>query len=100
MVAVLLLPVVDAGDSVTVTFAGWPPAVRFTAPVKLVRVIVIALVPLAPCPIVAGAADSVKFAPVTTVRLRVAVREPVIPVAVPVIVIGYVPAGTAAPTVT
>jgi hypothetical protein len=67
--------------------------------VKLVRVMVIALVPLAPWLIVTGAAASEKFGPVPTVRLSVAVRVPVIPVAVPVIVIGYVPAGTAAPTV-
>ena len=64
-VSVLLVPVVDAGLNVAVTPLGNPPALKATLEEKPpFRVIVIALVPLAPrlTVNVVGFADSVKFA--------------------------------------
>ena len=64
-VSVLLVPVVDAGLNVAVTPVGSPLALIATLEAKPpLRVIVIALVPLAPRLIVkfAGFAESVKFA--------------------------------------
>src|SRR5262245_53371465 len=63
--SVLLVPVVDAGLNAAVTPLGNPPALKATAEEKPpLRVIVIALVPLAPRLIVSvvGFAESVKFA--------------------------------------
>lgn len=64
-VSMLLVPVADAGLNVAVTPLGNPPALKATAEEKPpLRVIVIALVPLAPRLIVrlVGFAESVKFA--------------------------------------
>jgi hypothetical protein len=62
-VSVLLLPVVLLGLKVAVTPVGRPLALNVTALVKLVRVIVIVLVPLAPRFIVRleGLAESAKL---------------------------------------
>jgi hypothetical protein len=100
MVATLVVAgAAGIGFGLKVTVAG---PVRVTAPVKPpVRATVMVLVPLDPAAMLTldGLAESEKFAPAPTVRFSMAVREPVMPVVVPVTVIGYVPAGTVAPTV-
>src|SRR5262245_30841589 len=58
-VATTELPVVAvAGLNATVTPLGRPVALIVTAPVKLVRLIVMVLVPLAPCATVSGPDDA------------------------------------------
>src|SRR5437660_6041222 len=57
-VSVELVPVGAAGLNDPVTPAGAVPRLRVTGPVKLVRVIVTADVPVAPCPIVSAAGES------------------------------------------
>src|SRR5262245_51195350 len=85
-VTTLLLAVVEAGLKVAVTPAGRPLAVNATAPVKLVRAIVIVLVPLAPwTPVRAvGLAGRVGFEAGLTARLiwPVRVGAPPMPVTV------------------
>src|SRR5262245_39252045 len=95
-VTTLLLAVVEAGLKVAVTPAGKPLAVNATAPVKLVRAIVIVLVPLAPWTTVRaeGLAESVKFEEGLTVRLIWPVRR--CPAPVPVTVTGEVPVAAVA----
>jgi hypothetical protein len=88
-VSVLLLPVVAPGLNAAVTPAGNPLALNVTLPVKLVRVILIALVTAAPraTDTLAGVAVTVKFCAGFTVNVIVVVRGgcvPLVPVTVTV----------------
>src|SRR4030095_3735514 len=88
-VTVLLLPVVDPGLKVAVTPAGNPVALKTTLPVKLVRVMLIALVAKAPraTDTVAGFAAMVKFCAGFTVKLMTVFAEtlPLVPVTITVV---------------
>src|SRR5262245_52210008 len=96
-VAVLVAPVAGLGLKVTVTPVCWPLAESVTAPVKPpVRVMVTVLAAEAPpCAMLTadGFAESVKFGVCAgfTVRVTVVMREPLMPVAVPLRVTGNVP---------